>query len=505
MMLKIETQPDVWMGNGIENLYILIDGLDGCSVEIDNTSLNIEILDKEKFLKNFANRIKQKQDEIIFVKKRDDKGQIRYVKKDFVLMQYGKASGDRNVLKEKIYSETEKRLDGIFSNLEKGNKTCVICGKNFKKSVDKLKQAVYPFVTKIKSLSGVRTLKDNYDNICPLCYLVGTLEWLDEGIIYRCFLGGGERTYSVIFLPFEFDLEKLYESKKEYIEILTDRHSQVSNLLKIKKKNIGYEGEFTTILKFFEKFIDKILDEYREEEIELDELFEEVGRKICKSWIIIKVPSGQVKNIRYQHLDLDDEILHLIVEMEKRSNFIYANVIDKIGVEAQGLSLRQKNKIISEKRELMGKYVLKNDFRGFSRVFLPKKNKTVYYGNLDSLNELIKLWRLEKMGLEEHLEDIKSAGNCLAKLLENHLSVLYAMDKARSKDEFVRALEQASKRLVGLKEGEIRGEMKPSSLAKITEMTYNIENWQELRDVLLIYTCIFLSYKKFEKEKGGEE
>ena len=107
------------------------------------------------------------------------------------------------------------------------------------------------------------------------------------------------------------------------------------------------------------------------------------------------------------------------------------------------------------------------------------------------------------MGIEEYLGDIKSAGNCLAYLTQDHLSILYSMDKARTREELVRALEQASKRLVGLKKEEVANKIRPSSLERIIEIIYKLKNWQELRDVLLIYACVFLSYKKFEK--GGNE
>jgi len=505
-MVTINVQPDVWMENGTENLYRLLNGLEGCSVGIENNSLNIEISDQEKFLRNFANRIKQKQYEIIFVKLLDKKTHQPIKRlKPYVLQQFYLKQEDPLFKEEKRI----KTIKAILDSIKTGNKDryCVICGNKFGKPVRKnLTQGVYPFVTKIKSLSGVRILKENYDNLCPLCYLIGTLEWLDEGIIYRCFLGSGERTYSVIFLPFEFDLKKLHESKREYIEILKpNRNSQISNLLKIKENNIGYEGEFTTILKFFEKFVDKILQEYKEEEIELDELFEEVERKFCKYWIMIKIPSGQVKNIRYQHINLNDEILHLLIVMERRSNFIYDNIINKIGIEAQGLSPQQKNKIISEKKELMARYVLKNDFRSFARVFLPKKNRTIYYGDLNTLNELIKLWRLKKMELETEIENLKTAGKCLAVVLRDHLSILYNMDKARTKEEFIRSLEQACKRLIGMKEKE-REKIYPPALESITDLIVKSKGseWQTIRDVLLIYTSISLS--KFEyKEKGGEE
>ena len=499
MKLKISVIPDVWMLNGIETLYTLISGVDGCKVQIEAESLLIEIHDRERFLKSFENKISSKQDEVIFVEKLDDKGQKRFVKKDFVLIQYGKAKDGRNVLKEKIYSQPKKRLRDIFSNVEKGNKTCIICGNSFKKSVDKLKQAVHPFITKIKSLNGVRTLKENYDNLCPLCYLIGTLEWLDEAIIYRCFLGGGEKTYSVIFLPFELNLKKLHESKKEYRDILTDRNSLVSNLLKIKpqdgKKAIGYEGEYTTILKFFEKFVKNILGEYKGTDEDIDELFGRVEKKFCKSWIMIKIPSGKVKNVKLNYLDLENDFIKLLISLERKDIFIYDNIIDKI-------DLRDKNnKPIHEEipklRESLAKAVVFGNFREFSRLFLPRKNVVKYNGHLKDLDELIKLWGLMLMGVERNLEDIKNAARTLAKLLKNHLSILYEMDKVRTKEDFIRVYQQACRRLLGIREDE-RKEIYPLALEKFADLLINSSGneWKTLRDVLLIYTSIYVS-------KGG--
>ena len=70
-----------------------------------------------------------------------------------------------------------------------------MCGNVFNKGVKKLQQANYPFVTKIASLSGVRSYKDGgilslkeyYENLCPLCYLIGVLAWTDEAMVYRTF------------------------------------------------------------------------------------------------------------------------------------------------------------------------------------------------------------------------------------------------------------------------------------------------------------------------------
>lgn len=498
--IKIPMHVDVWIGNAMENFYRLVKGIESCSVKIEeDDTLNIRISDQEKFISNLTNIIKQKQDEIIFVKKQDKKGQIRYVKKDFVLIQYGKASGGRNVLKEKIYSKTKKRLGEIISNIGEGNKICVVCGNNFKKAGDRLKQAVYPFATKIKSLSGVRVLKESYDNLCPMCYLIGTLEWLDEGIIYRCFLGNG--SYSVIFFPYEFNLLKLHRSKKDYTEILKPNNgSRISNLMKTKitkegiEKKICYEGEFSTILRFFEEFIYKIIGEYKEEDIGLVELLPRIERKICKSWIMIQIPSGQVKNVKYKHLHLEDEILRLLVSLERKGIFLYDNIIDKIGVKDK--NNKPVFDEINNAKEILSKSIVQNNFRMFSKIFLPKKNKVIYFGDSKDLNELIKLWRLKEMELGSEIDNLKSAGKCLAILLEEHLSILYNMDKAKTKEDLLRAIEQASKRLLDDKK---RENVYGPSLEKITDLIIKSgENkWQTIRDILLIYTSVSLAKNKY--------
>lgn len=509
MKIEIPISSDIWIINGIETLYTLINDLNNCDVKLEDELLIIEIYDVKKFLESFTNKIKSKQDEVIFVKKLDDKGQTRFVKKDFILIQYGKATGGRNVLKEKIYSETEDRLKDILSCVEEGRKTCVICGRNFKKHVDKLKQAVHPFATKIKSLSGVRTLKDNYDNLCPLCYLIGTLEWLDESIIYRCFLGGGERTYSVIFLPFELNLKKLHECKEEYRKILrSNRNSPISNLLKIvqtsdgKEKKRAYEGEYTTILKFFENFVKEILREHRYEVD--DDLFGYVDKKFCRYWVMLKIPSGNVKNVKLSHLDLNDNFIRLLINLERKDIFIYDNIIDKIGVRNKNNKSLPKE--TSETKEYMAKTIIFDNFRDFSRIFLPRKNLVRYYGKIDDLDELIKLWGLMPMKLDENLKEIKDAAKNLAKLLKNHLSILYEMDKARTREEFLRIYQQACRRLLGVKEEEGK-HIYPISLEKFADLVISSSNneWKTLRDVLLIYTSIYISKENYRVNSDGGE
>lgn len=507
MQITLPIQHDPWMANGTETLYRLIKDLEGCQTEIHRDRIEIDVQDKRIFLRNFRDKINSKQDKVIFYTKKDEEGQKRYIKKDFVLIQYGKAQ-DRNILKEKIFLETEDRLNDIFSKLESGNKICVLCGRSFDKRVDSLKQAVYPFVTKIRSLSGVRKMRDNYLNICPLCYLVGTLEWLDEGVIYRCFLGPASRMYSIAFLPFEMNLRKLNEAKERYIELLNGENQQISNVLKVQltkkgEKLIPTEGENTTVLRFFEKFIDNIVGEFEIGQTDGTKLLKTVERTFCKKWSMLIIPSGVVKNVKYRSLILEDEILRLLVELQRHEMKAYNHIIEKLTVKTK--TGRTSFDDTNDLRENAAKFILKDDFRKFSRIFLPKKKETAFFVKIKYLDMLVEFWRLRKMELEQELESIKGTGKALAKLIEKHISIFYSLDKAKTRSEFLRAFEQTSKKLVGLKDEE-RGDIFHPALEKVTDLILksNENGWKVIRDALIIYAGIYYSWNRYSKSKKQE-
>lgn len=508
MEITLPIQHDPWMINSIETLYRLVNDIKGCNAKMYQDHLKIEIQDVTVFIKNLADRIRSMQDQVIFCIKLDDKGQKRYVKKSFVLIQYGKAE-KRNVLKDKLYTDTEQRLNDIFSKMESGTKTCVLCGRSYKKKIDNLKQAVYPFVTKIRSLSGVRSMKDYYSNICPLCYLSGTIEWLDEGIVYRCFLGPAGRTHSVVFLPFEMDLKKLNEAKERYIDQLDGQDQQVSNVLKIintkeGEKSIPTEGENTTALKFFETFIKRILGELKEEQKESSSLLDKIERVFLKQWSMLIIPSGTVKNVKYRPLILDDETVALFVELQREGTGVYSDIVEKLSVIGKEGRIAYDN--TNDLRENAAKCIIENKFRKFSRIFLPKKKEISFFGELDHLDRLIYFWRLRKMGLEQELENLKKAGQTLAQLLESHLSILYAMDKAKNKQEFFRAFEQASKRLIGLDVKE-RKKVYPVPLEGVADLiiTSDENQWKEIRDALIIYASVYLAKIKYSRDIKSKE
>jgi hypothetical protein len=103
------------------------------------------------------------------------------------------------------------------------------------------------------------------------------------------------------------------------------------------------------------------------------------------------------------------------------------------------------------------------------------------------------------------LENLKKAGKTLAQLVESHVSILYAMDKAKNKTEFFDAFKQASKRLIGLDAKE-RKDVYPVPLEDVADLIIKSEKnqWKEIRDALIIYASVNLSKMRYFEEKDKE-
>lgn len=186
MEIVIPALNDVWMDNGIETLYRLLKEAQNSSFSIktENNSLIIAVADFDKFKESVGIAIKNRRSNLIVIDEDKKLGVKKEVKKDYILIQEGTKVGGKVAFKEEIYNEktTADTVNKIFDLIvEKGDRSCVVCGRPFSKSMKKLQQAAYPFVTKIKSLSGVRSYKDGvvysfkeyFDDFCPTCYLAG--------------------------------------------------------------------------------------------------------------------------------------------------------------------------------------------------------------------------------------------------------------------------------------------------------------------------------------------
>jgi len=158
---EINTYEDPWMDNGLENFFRVLRDLESCEVELTSGSLKVEIRSKEGFIKELTGKILEKRRNLLVTDKDKKTGEKKEVRKDHLLLQEEKKIGGKVAFKEDLYKpgKTAEIVSKVFE-LREGKNRCILCGNVVDKGVKKLQQANYPFVTKIASLSGVRSYKD---------------------------------------------------------------------------------------------------------------------------------------------------------------------------------------------------------------------------------------------------------------------------------------------------------------------------------------------------------
>jgi hypothetical protein len=485
MEITIPQYNDIWMDNAVENFYRLMEDSDEeIDMNLEKTELTINAGKNE--LKHYlSNIIQNNRNNLIVIDKNKKTGEIKEIKKDFVLIQEGKKIDGIVAFKENIYTDSDKSMQKILDLMEKdGKKTCVLCGKTFSKPYKKMQQATYPFVTKIKSLSGIRTYKDGnfyafkeyHDNFCPTCYLIGIMEWLDDRIIYRTF--PGDKTF--LFLPYFDNFENLVEFKEEY-EPLLNKSERYSNIrVNINEdKTEGTPGKFSTLLCFYDKFFFDIED----------------ANIIGNDWAILEVPFGSVKNIKLRILNLTDSTLGVIKEfIADNESRIYTELIKEIYFFIDNPKGAPVDWDLTRKiQENLSESFLTDNFRSFARMLLPRKGGRVGYSKetRECLENLIYVWRLKQMGIpKESLKSIKGVGNIIAKVSKNNLSILYKLDKTKRIEDFWSVLREISRKLVGLDLE--KAKIRPTALDELIQLVKEDENqWKEIRDLLIVYASMY--------------
>lgn len=514
-IIEIKLFRDPWMDNGLENLYRILEDMEFCEVDLRGNSLMISITEQEKFVKELTRAILNKRENLI-VNEEDRKTRVmKEVKKDYVIIQEEKKVGGKVALKEDLYKseKTYEIVSEIFSqNQDDGENLCILCGRRYNKSVKKLQQASYPFVTKIASLSGVRSykndrtlsLKEYYNNLCPICYLVGILEWTDDALIYRTF--PGERSF--LFMPYFQNLRELNQFKEScvYSGILNNNKRYSNIRVNPNASDVEHTpGEFSTLLCFYEKFIDIAGDETP-----------------ARDWAVLSIPFGPVKNVKIDFLSINEGILGVIKSLKEGEKVerIYSDLMKKVYFFSQNKKSADWE-ITREIQEMLSKYFMKNDFSNFTNTLLPRKGGYVFFSSevRRNLEELIFEWRLKNMGVEkERLAAIKSVGNILARISENNISLLYKMDKTRTIEEFWSVFREIARKLPGLKEEKLikegKPQIKPTALDEVIQLTKEItetnkDGWREVRDLIVVYASMYYSLDRLDRlnklNKGGDQ
>jgi len=500
--INFQFNNDPWLDNGLEYLYkILTDNNDHlcADVEVNGNGLKVITNNFNKFSEQLGIAIKNIRRNLVVWGVNDKTGEKKEIKKDFILIQEGRKIGGVVAFKEDIYSPD--RVISAVKNIvllsyKDGGEICVVCGERFHKPYKKLQQASYPFVTKIKSLSGIRSYKDGvrysfreyFDNFCPRCYLLGILVWADSGLIYRTFTETGK---SLLFLPKMGSFKELIDFKESYRALLNTSGRYSNIRVKVDRNEVeNTPGEYSTLLCFYEKFFAEVED----------------ASSYATEWMVVHIPLGKVKSVKYDDIHLKSEIMDILREIVQDEGIsFYADVIKEVyffNDKPKGAPVDWET--TREIQEKLAEYFLKDDFRRFTRQILPRKGGHVGFSRSarEDFESIIYLWRWKRMGIpKESLDTIKSVGNIIAVASKNNLSLLYKLDKARNLGEFWSVLREVSRKIVGFNEKE-RAKIKPTALDNLIQLVKTYEDqWREIRDLLVVYSSMYYSIKS---RAGGE-
>ncbi len=516
MEFTIKKFNDVWLDNGLVTfIQIIVDIIEDdeeneiiSDIQIKPDSFFYKINDSEKFIKKLSNKIKGKIKNLIVLDQDKKTLEEKEYKKDFVLIQEKKKLRGKVALKENIFDEnkTEKIIREIYNNLSEGNKVCFFCGRKFKKNIKNLQQASYPYVTKIKTLSGVRTGKDiklseYISNYCPHCYLIGILEWLDDSLVYRNI----PKEKSIIILPQSNNIIDLVDLKNDYVGILNNEKRWSNIRIDIEKQEVeNPPNKFSTFISFYENYLRFIERE-----------------KYSNKWYITEIPNGSVKNPKFFEIEFDKEIYNLLKTLIKNNkNLFFRKFVKEFYPFNNDTKKGIKNdKLEKELHELLCEAIIKNDFKKFANAFLPKKGIYIVIskGAYEVLDNIIKIWRLYKMEekeKKEFLKILKSAGESIANLIGNRIGLFFKLEKSKDSSEFLKILQEITRRLTIDKykfetnfdkyekmdhDNKSKIYINLYNIDKITEKIYTAKEdkkqFEDIKSILLIYASLKMGRK----------
>lgn len=501
---------NIWFDNGTVNFYDKLKRIEkdshAVTADLDSDKLKFKINDKDKFIDDLVDIVKKDRDSTIFFKKKDEEtGKLRKVMRDHILIQYAPKKSSINGLNNpKERSLHDRYMKDIFEEgfniLEENTERnkCVMCGNHYSKRFKELKQGAYPFVTKIKSLSGVRIQVDNSKikslrnyirNFCPLCYFIGTLEWTDQALIYQSFMD----SYSVFILPEYDNLLDLYEAKRWHKDNLNtdNRNTNVYYTVSTEdtERGIFSRGTNSLLLLFFESLIKGVFSK--------TERTKKGGYEtnINKNWLITKIPKGQLNNLQSEKIMVPEKIRNLIVDLFKKDVKLYQNFLNKTILKS--IDSHQKDKkATNDVIESLSETIIEDDFNSFASLFVPRERMYIdfYPEGWENLKTLIYEWRWKNMSFsKEQLAIVKKAGNTIATIAEDKVNIIYKIDRSRGLTELLDGLREASRRVINIKDDEVRKYISPTAVEDLTELLHEIGDDREVLNELKSTLIIFIS------------
>jgi len=523
-VIQIPKYNDIWFDNGLVNYYLILKSINDdygniIDLHLYPDQLEYSIINMEYFNELLANRIVDLRKDQMIVMEEDKKTQVKKeVKKDHILIQEEEKIGGKVKFKEQIFDTDINKIQAlikeVFQNLGEGNNKCLLCGNSYKTRTKKMQQASYPFVTKIRSLSGIRSgkpikLKEYIKDYCPHCYLLGILEWLDNSMVYRTI--PGEKSF--IILPMLDRVDNLLQVKKEIKEsqILNNQKRWANIKIHPEKDDVeNTPGKYTTMISFYEKFIYK------------------TRNKNNIDWFVIQIPQGIVKNPRFTNIKFDNEMINVLYELIVNQDILlYDELVKEFYAFNNDIKHGLRDFDLEKSlHEQLCEAIVFDDFQLFAKTFLPHRGIHVGLSKdaYKIMEKIILIWRINKMNVEDtgkYLSNIRMAGVTLANLIGNRLSLFFKLEKAKNLTEFLESIQEITRRFTIEKDkfaiskeeyDEGKGKklrVFPSSIDYlISELNINAnENFfNNTKSALLIYTSLNAFRKiKIEQEENNEQ
>ena len=496
---------DAWIDNGLELFGHLVESIQNQHPQVvqvcwEPEALVVTIHDPQRFVELLDDALQQQIESTLYYTLVKD-GERRSLLKPFVGFNQQPAGQYPPIFQDtKRKQFLQKMLNDSKPQKRGESKSCPLCGEPLG-SEEKLTLSVYPFVTKIRALSGARSKWldkglvgfTEYLTVCPRCYFLGSLVWADDALLYLCDIGGSDG-YATILLPAPMagNLKHIHEVKSSYRPKHGERRTNVR--FKPREAQAGEErnvqdGSYSLLLAFLERTIHEIAEKIDD----ATDLFAEVQRRVSEGWLIIFIPQGRLKNISAHNLILDSPTLRLLARLVEQGTLPYAHCLSEIWVtDEKGKRLQD---FVPTLHEQMAKAILTDDFELFAKAFIPKPRRQLRFPfSIESIVEnIVNLWRWSNMNAQA-LEVVKKAGRALAAIAASRKQpvLLYNLERVRSVSDLLEVLKEGVHRLIGLEADEMRY-ISLDALEQLTEQLHQISDarqFADLKNTLIIFAGI---------------
>lgn len=380
MIVRIQQYYDWWFDGAIEFLGHLLETVAGMSVEWGD-GISFEELDDEK-VRILVEEIERLIPHKLKYQRMNDNGQTEIKNRAYLPTMH--RGNYVNFLGKSLKEKGGILKTVLWSANKVGTSICDICSQRYEDhyGISQVSQIIYPVSPgSLSSQCGVRKVQANY-NCCPLCAVLGCLEWLDD----IPFLSNHKSLIHYYLFPRIEQLAQLHTVK-----------NLIRNNLNLKPYSNVFSltgeyplDEYSLLLLLFENMVRNIRQIKKLEDI------------LCKDWIVLKI-KGTEATYQTSYTYLYEITIPNIESLENIVNEIkepYSGFVDKTFAAPikDGVSWDIRNSLTEENKCFMSKGLLMDDFQAFSKAFQIRQNCGIAFpkDSKEIFDRLITLWRCRK-------------------------------------------------------------------------------------------------------------